>query len=66
MIEKRADNLKVFCVMERNEWFDRETRYQVMQSILRNMLSTGIISEEDFAKAECLLNDMYQPIFRDA
>ena len=34
--------------------------------ISRNMLGKGLISDEDFAKIERLLDEKYQPIFRAA
>ena len=50
--------------MMKSERFEREMRYQTMLSISRSMLGRGLISDEDFAKIERLLNEKYQPIFR--
>lgn len=44
--------------------FEREMRYQAMMAICLSLRRRGILSEQDFAAAESLLNDQYHPILR--
>ena len=44
--------------------FERETQYQTMMAICKSMQRRGVMSEEDVAAAENLLNEKYKPIFR--
>ena len=46
--------------------FNRELHYQSMMSICQAMRKAGAMSDEDFAKAEALLNAKYMPVFRIA
>ena len=48
------------------EQFDREMRYQAMLSIARNMLSNGLMTGDEFAQIEQLLDNKYHPVFRAA
>lgn len=48
------------------EQFDREMRYQAMLSIARNMLSNGLMTSNEFAQIERLLDEKYHPVFRAA
>lgn len=44
--------------------FDRELQYQTMMAICRRMQKQGILSDQDVADAEELLNAKYKPVFR--
>ena len=44
-----------------NQQFDRELKYQVSMSIVRQMLENGIISTEDFGKWRQRLIEKYDP-----
>lgn len=44
--------------------FEREMRYQTMMAICMSLRRQGVLSEQDFATAESLLNDQYHPILR--
>ena len=44
-----------------NQQFDRELKYQVSMSIVRQMLENGIISTENFEKWRLRLIKKYDP-----
>ena len=44
-----------------NQQFDRELKYQVSMSIVRQMLESGIISTENFEKWRQRLIEKYDP-----
>lgn len=44
-----------------NEQFDREMKYQVSMSIVRNMLEKGLISTDDFSRWQQRLIERYDP-----
>lgn len=44
-----------------NQQFDRELKYQVSMSIVRQMLENGIISTENFEKWRQRLIEKYDP-----
>jgi uncharacterized protein YqgQ len=43
------------------EQFDREKKYQAALAVARSMLRQGIISEDDYAKAEDVLRRKFCP-----
>ena len=43
------------------EQFDREMKYQVSLSIVRNMLEKGVISADDFSRWQQRLIERYDP-----
>lgn len=44
------------------EQFDREVRYQTAVALARQMLRAGIISQEDYDRAEALLAAKFLPV----
>lgn len=48
------------------ERFEQELRYQTMLAIFRQMLAGSLISDEEYAQIERMLDEKYRPIFRAA